>query len=94
MKSFIVSAGCVFDGGTNRHVALTAARALELAEDVIDEMKDDVPDGYDINLTWPRLDADYRPQMACEVGSRPARRVALWRQNNDFVAVHEWEVAT
>jgi hypothetical protein len=94
MKIYIVSSGCVHEGGTNRHVALTEARAIELAEDVIDLLNDDVPDGYDINLTWPRLDADYRPQMACEIGRRPARRVALWRQGNDFVAVHEWEVTT
>ena len=92
MKVYIVSSGCVFDGGANRHVVLTEARAIELAEDEIDASKDDVPDGYNVNLTWPRLDADYRPQMACELGPNAARRVALWRQGNDFVAVHEWEV--
>lgn len=93
MKVYIVTSGCVFDGGTNRHVALTEARAVDLAEALVDKFKDDVPDEYDIRDYWKRNDACPKV-LACEVGG--GRRVALWQSHAwtafDFVAVHEWEV--
>jgi hypothetical protein len=85
MKVYIVSSGCVFDGGTNRHVALTEARAIELAEEIVRTEPFGSP--------WKRDASARATTLACE-GQDGPRRVAFWSDGYDFVAVHEWEVAT
>jgi hypothetical protein len=88
VKIYIVSSGCIFDGGTNRHVALTEARAIELAEALVREEQ-----AYWTIRTWKRDASARATTLACE-GQDGPRRVAFWSDDYDFVAVHEWEVTT
>lgn len=102
MKIYIVSLGCVFDGGTNRHVALTEARAIELAEALVhdeqsyskDRAEQPFANDRSRDSTWKRDASARATTLACEVDDRSARRVAFWSDDYDFVAVHEWEVTT
>lgn len=90
MKIYIVSSGCVFEGGTNRHVALTEARAIELAQALVKvELVEFEMDEFEIWHVWDRNDT-HPTVLDCDGSSR---RVAFWRGGDDYVAVHEWEVA-
>lgn len=62
MKVYIVSSGCVFGGGTNRHVALSEARAIELAEALVDKFKDDVNVSRPKKVMRPQPTAPTAPQ--------------------------------